>query len=260
MRSKKNKKTDYVRGLEIAFHHAQKRDLNTIDQLLDENRPENWARINALYRQISDRQEKVSPLIPLTSKDGFTARFNLIDVAKLERESREKAAEHLYSEALSLLQRADRGDKKAAREAYHTLRDLEKRYYKNYKDTDALLDEARTLGTTHVLFEIKNQSNKVLPREFNDRVMAISKRDLDSEWKSFHFAPESGVQFDYKVVYNIRKVDISPERVQERVYIDEKEIQDGWEYLLDARGNVKKDSSGNDIKTPRYVRIRALPR
>jgi hypothetical protein len=39
--------------------------------------------------------------------------------------------------------------------------------------------------------------------------------------------------------------------------MDEKEIQDGFDYVLDSRGNVMKDSLGNDLKTPRYVRIHA---
>ena len=31
-----------------------------------------------------------------------------------------------------------------------------------------------------------------------------------------------------------------------------KRVQDGYEYVKDARGNVMKDSLGNDIKVPKY--------
>lgn len=257
LRGKSKKKTEYVRGLEEAFARAQSRDLRAIDALLYEDRPENWEKINAIHRQIRERQQKISPLTPLRSKSGYQAKFAFLDIAKMEVESRQKAAEFLYSRAENLLLRADKGDKLAAREAYGVLEKLEDCYYRNYKNTAQLKQEARALGTTHVLFEIKNQSDKVLPRGFNDRVLAISKNDLDSEWKSYHFSAEKGIDFDYRVVFNIRRVDVSPERVLERNYVDEKEIQDGWNYVLDARGNVKKDSLGNDIKTPRMVRIRA---
>jgi hypothetical protein len=96
-----------------------------------------------------------------------------------------------------------------------------------------------------------------LPRGFADRILAFSTSDLNSRWKQFHLQPEAGVVYDYRVKFNVRRVDVSPERVSERSYIDEKEIEDGWEYVLDERGNVKKDTAGNDIKTPRRVLIRA---
>ena len=87
--------------------------------------------------------------------------------------------------------------------------------------------------------------------------MAFDKQGLDSEWRDYSFEEKPGLHYDYKVIYKVRDIDISPERVQERAYIDEKKIQDGYDYVLDNRGNVKKDSLGNDIKIPRMVSIRA---
>ena len=257
LRGKSKKKTELVKGLEQAFKKAQARDLNTADHLIADGRPENWERINALHRQISARQNKIAPLLPLTSKDGSRAKFECVNIGKLESESREKAAEYLYNCAEDLLQQAEKGDRLAAREAYNTLKSLETRYFRQYKNKDRMLQDARSLGTTHILFEIKNQSDKALPREFMDRMLAIGTYDLDSEWKAFHFKSDSRIPVDYRVVFNLRQVDISPERVSERNYSDEKEIQDGYDYVLDERGNVKKDTAGNDIKTPHYVRIRA---
>jgi hypothetical protein len=43
----------------------------------------------------------------------------------------------------------------------------------------------------------------------------------------------------------------------ERHFPYSKEIIDGWEYVLDERGNVKKDSVGNDIKQDKIVRVNA---
>lgn len=257
LRGKKKKKTDLVKDLETAFAKAHARDLNTARNLATIDRPENWERINKLHRQIAQRQNRVAPLLPLVSKDGYRAKFEFVDIAQMEAESREKAAEYLYICAEDLLNQAERGDRQAAREAHRLLKDLESRYFRTYKNKDALLRDAVNLGTTHVLFEVRNQSDKILPRDFNDRILAFGTADLDTEWKAYHFKPDPKIPVDYRVVFSIRQIDVSPERISERAYTDEKEIEDGWEYVLDERGNVKKDTAGNDIKKPRIVRIRA---
>lgn len=257
LQGKSKKKTEYVQGLEAAFQKAQTRDLAAINHLISENRPENWERVNTIHRDIRDRQNKITPLLPLRSKDGYTARFDLLDIARLESESRQKAAEHLYNLAKELIIKGERGDKLAARDAYYALCDLESHYYRDYKDKNDLLATARDLGTSYILFEVKNLSNTILPRVFAERLMSIGKQDLDTDWKAYYFETQPGIRFDYKATFKVRNIDISPERVHERNYTDEKEIEDGFDYVLDSKGNVLKDSSGNDVKTPHYARIRA---
>ncbi len=254
---KSKKKLEYVQALEVSFQKAQARDLTLAKNLTNQNRDENWEKVNRIYRQIRERQQKVSPLLPLVASNGYRARIELVDIAQLENESSEKAAAHLYNQAQDLLEKAERGDRAAARQAYATLRNLETRYYQTYKDKTELKARARNLGTSYVLFEVKNQSDKVLPRAFAERLLNIGKNDLDSEWKAFYFQAEPGVQYDYNVVFKVRNIDISPEKIHERSYTDEKQIQDGFDYVLDKKGNVRKDSLGNDMKTPRYVRLRA---
>jgi len=254
---KSKKKVEYVQALEQAFQKAQARDLSLATNLINQNRDENWEKVNRIHRQIRERQQRVSPLLPLTASNGYRAKIVLVDIAQLETESCEKAAEYLYNQAQSGLAKAERGDRAAARQAYTDLLNLESRYYQNYKDKTELKARARDLGTSYVLFEVKNQSDKVLPRAFAERLLNIGKNNLDSEWKAFYFQAEPGVQYDYKVVFKVRQIDVSPEREHERSYTDEKEIQDGYDYVLDQKGNVRKDSLGNDIKTPHYVRLRA---
>ena len=55
----------------------------------------------------------------------------------------------------------------------------------------------------------------------------------------------------------LKRINISPEHVYEKEYVREAEIVDGWEYVLDENGNVAKDSSGNDIKQDKIVRVLA---
>ncbi|MDO8365822.1 MAG: hypothetical protein Q7T20_03415 [Saprospiraceae bacterium] len=257
LKGKPKKKLEYVQGLELAYRKAQARDLATIEQLKVENRPELWERIHNIHVDIRNRQHKIAPLTPLVAKNGYRAQFQMVEIGPMERQSREKAAEYLYDQSVTLLDRAERGDKMAARKAHGLLSDLQKRYYPNYRDKDALLAKARDLGTSYVVFEVKNQSGKTLPRVFSERLLSLDKQGLDSEWREFSFEEKSGLHYDYKAVFKVRDIDISPERVQERSYIDEKKIQDGWDYVLDKRGNVMKDTLGNDIKTPRMVFIRA---
>jgi hypothetical protein len=231
--------------------------MRAADALIAEGRSDNWARVYQIHQQIHTRQDKVNPLIPLKSKDGYEAKFLFVNIEKLEQESRTNAAEHLYQKAVTALEQGRRGDKDAARDAYNILEDLENKYFRDYKNKEAMQQEASIIGVVHVLFEVKNETNRLLPRDFNQRVLAISKRDLDSKWRSYDFEPATGVKYDYKAIFRLNNVDISPERIRERSYTDEREIQDGWEYVYDTRGNVKKDSSGNDIKRPRNVLVRA---
>ena len=49
----------------------------------------------------------------------------------------------------------------------------------------------------------------------------------------------------------------SPDRVFEKEFEREKRVADGWDYVLDANGNVKKDSLGNDIKVDVFKNLRA---
>lgn len=257
LEGKKNKKTEFVQGLELAFRKAQERDLNEVSRLTADGRGELWASIHRIHTRMADRQRKIQPLIPLRSKDGYNAQFNMLDVATMERESRAKAADYLYTKAQQKIARAEYGDRLAARDAYRDLQELERNYYRDYRDKNQLLARARSLGTTHILFEVKNQTGRVLPAGFNDQILAFSTSDLDSEWKMYHFDQDNNTEFDYKIVFRLSNIDLSPERVHEREYVDEKTIQDGWDYVLDQKGNVKKDSLGNDIKVKRMAKVRA---
>ena len=57
LRGKSKKQTEYVRGLEDAFARAQVRDLRLIDNFIDEDRPENWEKIN-----LARKKSRRSPL------------------------------------------------------------------------------------------------------------------------------------------------------------------------------------------------------
>jgi len=64
-----------------------------------------------------------------------------------------------------------------------------------------------------------------------------------------------GVTYNYRVMVHLVKIDAGPEQLVKNKYTDTKKVEDGWDYVLDSKGNVKKDSSGNDMKTKKYKTI-----
>ena len=52
------------------------------------------------------------------------------------------------------------------------------------------------------------------------------------------------------------KLPLVPEQLHTKHHVKEKRIKDGWEYVLDNNGNVKKDSLGNDIKVDKFITVK----
>ncbi len=85
--------------------------------------------------------------------------------------------------------------------------------------------------------------------------MKISLQDLNQKWIRYYTSDDKGTDYDYTIFVNMKVIDVSPEMAKEKYYTESKEVQDGWEYQLDHKGNVMKDSLGNDIKHPKYKTI-----
>jgi hypothetical protein len=253
---KKNKKLKYVKSLEEAFAKANHLDMRQVKVLEKENRAENWVDINALHQRIRRRQSSIEPLLPLYASDGYKAEFKFVKIEELELESKQKAAAFYYEEGSRQLSKARSGDKEAAREAFAAFEDL-KKYYTSYKDEERLMEEARALGTVYILFRIQNDAQVVLPSDFERALREISVRDLNRLWREVHLNPVAGLGYDYHATLRLTQIEVTPELMKEREYVDDKSIEEGWEYVLDSRGNVLKDSSGNDIKVPKKILIKA---
>ena len=83
--------------------------------------------------------------------------------------------------------------------------------------------------------------------------MSINLPALNSEWVEYHiYDPGNQTAFDYFVNVNIRNVMVSPDQTMQKDTVVKKNVEDGFTYQLDSRGNVMKDSLGNDIKTVKY--------
>jgi len=250
-------KVEYVKGLETAFKKATDKDMAFIEKLKNEGKPESWETILTIYGTISYRQEQIRPLLPLTDENGKKANFLFVNTNDLEKEAKEQTIQFLYNTAKELLEEAkNTKDRIPARKAYDALLRL-KNYASRFLDVPQLEREARELGITKILVNIQNYSQAVLPAGLEDEILRLGFRDLDKEWQKFDAYPEKNREYDLGITLILSNVQVSPGAVSEKSYSEKKEIPDGFQYLLDEKGNVKKDTAGNDIKLPKNKIIEA---
>ena len=240
--------TKELRVLKEAYRKANHYDREQIDYLKKEQREENWMEIYRLYTQLEARQDWVESL-----PTQLLGQFDLKDYDEELISSKENAAEAYYTKGEELLAR---GDKQSAREAYYALEQVSY-LYPDYRDNNRLMAEARYRGTSHVLFRVENNSDVILPEDFDYELKKISLKDLNRDWINFDTYADTAVYYDYYVVLDIKRIRMSPESVDKNTFTEKKEIQDGMKYVFDANGNVKKDSAGNDIRVPNMVTVSA---
>ena len=247
LRTNKNSKgnQDYVYLLEEAFAKAKQRDLESLNLLIKENNPSNYERIFNLYSQLNNRQERIKPLLPLQLiKEGRNAIFPMDDYSDEIIRSKNNLSGFLYANAKKLL---DSKNKMDYRQAYDDLAYLEK-LNPNYSDVRALMDEAQFKGTDFVHVYTKNETNMVIPARLQDDLLNFSTYGINDKWTVYHNNKQKGINYDFGMIVNFRQINISPEQVKEKQFVKEKQIKDGVKTLLDANGNVVKDSLGNPIK------------
>lgn len=230
--------------LSQSYKIANQRDNQKIEQLRLSGQPDIWDGIFNTYSLLQKRQEKVARLNQnILNYIGYQYVNYNNEIA----EAKKKAAEYFYVHAKKLLESKDRFN---ARIAYDELQKI-KSIFPNYKDTDELIKTAYNIGNSYVLFKIVNNSQSILPTSFEYELAKTSVSELNQKWIIFHTKAVDNFYYDYYIRLNIRMIDISPESLNQNNYTDTKRVSDGWQYLLDANGNVKKDSLGNDIKIPK---------
>ncbi|MES2138563.1 MAG: hypothetical protein V4511_02565 [Bacteroidota bacterium] len=249
-RKKQNDKEIVV--LEQSYQKANDRDRERIGFLKKEGKPDNWDEIFAVYSMLAQRQENLKPLLPLRiAGQNRDANFEIVNYSDEIIQAKKNATEYFYAHALSLLGRNNKSD---ARLAYNELLRV-KGYSGNYKDVDKELQRAKDIGTSYVLFKMKNTTGVPLPPSFEDELTKISLTDLNGEWLRYYTHEVKGLDYDYVIVVNMKNINVSPEAIKETNFTETKIIPDGFQYALDANGNVKKDSLGNDIKLPKTKTI-----
>jgi len=248
---KKPLNTKEIEVLQRAYQLANNSDKEKINYLKLEGNPDIWEDVYAIYMRMKTRQDLVKTLPQLWLPGGRPVKFDFVNYDEEIVSAKRKAAEYYYAKGISLLEKNTR---EAAREAYYSFMNV-KKFFKDYKDTDAKISEAINKGTSYVLFRMENNSGMIIPQAFQDEMFKISLHHLNRQFIQYHTTLLNDIYYDYTILLTIKSIDISPEGVKEVHYTESKEIQDGFQYVLDDKGNVKKDSLGNDIKVPKFKTI-----
>jgi hypothetical protein len=122
-----------------------------------------------------------------------------------------------------------------------------------YLDIDRMIEETHYKGMSRAIVLVNNMTHINLDPLFLEDLLEINTDNLESPWVEYHFKDlDDQIDYDYTIFINLESIIVSPDDVKESDKMYKKEIQDGFDYVLDARGNVMKDTAGNDIKVPKY--------
>jgi len=249
----RSRKEQFGLMLQEAYNKANERDLDNINFLKTTNNPENYIQIYDLFVDLDSRQERIKPLLPLYA-NGKQLSFKMKNYANDIAKAIDKASLHLYDNARSLMD-ANNRNKLDYRLAYEQLSDIEE-INPNYKDVRQLSQIAYQKGVDFVLVEMTNATDKVIPARLEKDLLNFSTYGLNNRWAIYHNNTDPEVSYDFRMAVNLRDINVSPEQIQERQIIKEKEIADGKKLLRDEAGNTVKDSLGNSIEVDNLITVR----
>ncbi|MCT4630005.1 hypothetical protein [Winogradskyella sp.] len=248
----KKRKQAYVVMLKDAYDKVLTEDLTQIAHLKQDGNPELYKTIYESYADLEARQNAIKRILPLKINGKLiTFKFNNYSNALVEY--RYKTSDYLMDKGLDLL---DTEEKFNAREAYN-LFDYVNNINPNFENVIALMQEAHIKGMDYVNVSIKNETHQIMPERLENELLDFNTYGLNQFWTTYHVVADNNIDYDFAMELQLKQINISPERINERQLLREKEIVDGWEYLLDDNGNVAKDSLGNDIKVDKIVNVRA---
>ena len=241
----------YANILELAYQRGNDQNLERIKYLKAENTPQGWEEIANLYTALKSRQSYVKPILPIVLPS-HTIQFPYIDYDNDIISARNFAANTYFANALTLMKNRDHDSN---RKAYSLLVKVQQLGI-NTEEVENLKKVAKQMGTTTSVVVFANKAKYDLKQEWIKTIMSFGTEKIDNEWTKFVISSiDDGFDYDYVLSISINSVYISPEQVNESRRDEKKQIQDGWEYELDAKGNVKKDTTGKDIKKPKMKTI-----
>ncbi|HZV70996.1 MAG TPA: hypothetical protein VFG10_15685 [Saprospiraceae bacterium] len=249
------KKDDLVIALEKGFEKITKRDMATIEFLKVSDKAEDWEDIMDIARDIDHRQELIEPLLPLISVSGYHAKFTFVHTDQILSEAKITAV-NLYEKRLEdMVVAARKGNKKEARQAFNLIDHICTITDKYYRPE--LRDEMWNLGINKILLQIENNSNVIMPAGFEEEILSADFANMGGSWDRYYTEIDEDMKIDYKVLLRITDIATTHDEWKEIQHPYSKNIVDGWEYVLDDKGNVKKDSLGNDIKRDKHITVNA---
>ena len=235
--------------LDRSYKIANERDNERIKFLKRENKPNNWDEVFMLYSSLGNRQSLVRTVLPLNI-DGRNIDYPYVDYDAEIITAKNRAADYFYQNAQQLMRL---GTKEGYRQAYDELMKASTYTGGQYLDIDRMIEEARFKGMSRALVMVNNMTHINLDPVFMEDLLEINTDNLESPWVEYHFKDlDDQTNYDYTIFINLESIMVSPDNVKESDQMYKKQVQDGFEYVLDTRGNVMKDTAGNDIKIPKY--------
>ncbi len=234
-----------------AYKVSNDQDNERIRFLKMEGRPNNWDEIYLVYKALNDRQSLVRTVTPL-NMNGRSVDFPYKDYIPDMVNAKRKAADFYFAHGNELMKT---GIKENYRQAYAEF-SRAKDYVGDYEGIDNKILEAKTLGMSRVFVSIQNSSLLKFPPEFEQDLLALDLPSLNSEWVEYHTQNlNANTEYDYFVNVNVKNIAVSPDQSVQRDSVIKKDIEDGFSYVLDAKGNVMRDTLGNDIKQKKYKTV-----
>ena len=251
----KNKFEKQVPLLKNAFNKANTRDLADITRLKKQN-PTNLQAIYKKYMNLDVRQDEVILLEPLYF-EGKQVNFNITDYSKDITKAKKNYADELYGKAIPLMNNS----KDNSRKAFAILEDLQ--YIDpNYRsDLSSLIASTKKRGSNFVFVKLHNNVANQLKDTASLAVLnnfaKIRSGDFKNKWIVLHDKKDYSVIYDYQADIYLDKFSAVPLKEESQKISQDKEIQTGWNYQKDSKGNVMKDKDGNDIKKPIIGKVHA---
>jgi len=231
-----------------AYKVANDQDIERVRFLKMEDRPNNWDEIYLTYKSLSDRQSLVKTVTPL-NYNGRSVDFPYVDYLPDMVNAKRKAADFYYAHGTELMKSSI---KESYRQAFAEFIRA-KNYVGDYEGIDNKILEAKTLGMSRVFVSIQNSSFLKFPNDFEQDLLVLDLPRLNSEWVEYHTQNlNPNTQYDYYVNVNIKNIAVSPDQTSQKDSVIKRDVEDGFTYALDKKGNVMRDTLGNDIKLKKY--------
>lgn len=238
-----------IEALDRAYKVINQQDQERVTFLEREDNPNNYEEVFGIYSRMKNRQSLVRTVTPM-NLNGRSIDYPYVDYDAKIISAKRKAAEYFYNSGKNLMKT---GTKEAYRQAYQDMTRAQDYSGGMYSDLEPLIEEARFKGISRVFVTVNNMTHVKLDPVWQDDLLEIDTRGFENEWVEYHFKHlNEDISYDYTVFVNLESIAISPDDMKEKDNLFKKRVEDGFNYALDANGNVMKDTAGNDIKIPKY--------
>ncbi|NND80097.1 MAG: hypothetical protein HKN53_09365, partial [Maribacter sp.] len=225
----KNKKGNqtFVLLLEEAFQKNTKRELERINYLEKDGNPANLESIYKSYKNLDRIQETIKPLLPLyIQEEGRNADFAFQNFSNDIITTKESLSVYLYDNALNLLQNATtKQDYRQSFDDFSYLNEINP----GFANTKNKMEEAYNKGQDYVRVDMFNNTDKIIPAKLEEELLNFNTFGLEDKWTRYHTNHLSNITYDYDMRIELQDINISPEQVNERQIIKEKQIKDGFD-------------------------------